>query len=128
MRKFLLCIFTIIVLNFFNCVYAGTVVYSENNKFGLKDTKGNIITKAEYKKLVRLGETAWIVQDGVRYGIMGDNGEFIVSPKYTHAERVLGKFVKFAKGDKYGIYDEKGFVILPVETECSVYKYKINEY
>jgi hypothetical protein len=140
MRKFILYLLTIFVLNFFNCVYAGTVVYSENNKFGLKDSKGNIITEAEYKKLVRLGESAWIVQDGARYGIMGDDGNFIVRPKFTHAERVLGKFVKFAKGDRYGIYDEKGFVILPVEyssidllygglfVTCKDYKYGISDF
>ena len=140
MRRLLLFTLIIFVLNVFSIVHASTVVYQENGKFGLKNSKGNIITKAEYKKIVRLGETAWIVQDGTRYGIINDDGKEIVNPKYTHAERVLGKYVKFGKGDKYGIYDEMGFEILPVEyssidllygglfVTCKDYKYGIADF
>ena len=105
----------ILLITCIQCSFADSVVYSENNKFGLKDKKDNIITKAEYKKLIRLGENAWIMQDGVKFGIINDEGRVLVKPKYNQAERVLGKFVKFRKGDKYGIFDEMGFEILPVQ-------------
>lgn len=94
---------------------ADNTVFSENGKFGLKDQNGNITVKAEYKKLIRLGDNSWIVQDGSKYGIIDDNGRTLVSAKYNRAERVLGKYAKFAKGDKYGIFDDSGFEILPVE-------------
>ena len=113
MKKVALIIYLLLICNQF--VQAESIVYSDNNKFGLKDNKGNIIIKAEYKKLVRLGETAWIMQDGTKFGIIDDNGNVLVKAKYNQAERVLGKFVKFRKGDKYGIFDEMGFEILPVE-------------
>ena len=96
-------------------IYAGTQVYSEDNKFGLKDDNGNIVAEAKYKKLVRLGEHAWIVQDGGKFGVLHDSGKMLVEPEYNQAERVLGKYVKFRKGSKYGIYDDMGFEILPVE-------------
>ena len=105
----------ILLITCIQCSFAESVVYSENNKFGLKDKNNNIITKAEYKKLIRLGENAWIMQDGVKFGIINDEGRVLVKPKYNQAERVLGKFVKFRKGDKYGIFDEMGFEILPVQ-------------
>ena len=102
-------------LLFQQCVSAEVSVYADNGKFGLKDEKGNIISEAKYKKLVRLGEKAWIMQSGGRFGILHDSGKVIVEPEYSQAERILGKYVKFRKGSKYGIYDEMGFEILPVE-------------
>ena len=120
-----------------SCVKASTHVYSEDEKFGLKDSDGTVYTKAEYKKLVKLGESAWIMQDGSKFGIISDEGRIIQEPKYTHAERILGKYVKLKKGELYGIYDEMGFDILPAEyssidllyggkfVTCKNYKYGI---
>ena len=105
----------ILLITCIQCSFAESVVYSDNNKFGLKDKNGNILLKAKCKKLIRLGETAWIMQDGVKFGVIDDNGHVLVKPKYNQAERVLGKFVKFRKGDKYGVFDEMGFEILSVE-------------
>ena len=39
-------------------------VYSEDGKFGLKDSDGNIIVEPDYKKMIRLGNTSWIIQKG----------------------------------------------------------------
>ena len=97
-----------------NFVFAEVSVYSNDGEFGLKNGE-NVITEAKYKKLVRLGETAWIMQEGSKFGIIRDDGTIIIKPKYNQAERVLGKFVKFNKGEKYGIFDEMGFALLPVE-------------
>ena len=112
MKRFALCF--LITILFANSVFADVSVYSENNKFGLKDGNNNI-TKPIYKKLIRLGESAWIIQDGTKFGLIDDSGNIIVKPIYNKAERVLGKLVKFSKGSKYGIFDEHGNIILPVE-------------
>lgn len=121
-----------------NSGFASVTVFQEKNRFGLKDGN-NIIVKAEYKKLVRLGNSAWIMQDGSKFGIIRDDGKILVEPRYNQAERVLGKYVKFAKGDKYGVFDEMGFVILPVEfssvdllyggmfVTCKDYKYGVTD-
>ena len=108
--------FTLLFLFFIiQSAYASTTVFSENGKFGLINDKKEIVAEAKYKKLVRLGEKSFIMQDGSRFGVINEDGEVLVEPKYNQAERVLGKFVKMAKGDKYGIFDEMGFDILPVE-------------
>ena len=97
-------------------VWANVSVYSDNNgKFGLKDSKGNVIAEPDYKKLIKLGESAWIMQKGNKFGVIHDTGKVIVEPKFNQAERVLGKYAKLRKGDKYGIYDDMGFEILPPE-------------
>jgi len=113
MKKLAFFILAIIFMQAY--VYSEVVTYSEGGKFGLKEKQGSTITDAKYKKLIKLGETAWIMQSGIKFGIIRDDGSIIIKPTYNQAERVLGKFVKFRKGDKYGIFDEMGFEILPVE-------------
>ena len=113
MKKFALLILLFLFVQ--QSIFAGTSIYSNNNKFGLKDGKGDIVVEAKYKKLVRLGEQAWIMQDGSKFGILHDSGKILVEPEYNQAERVLGKYAKFRKGSRYGIFDELGFELLPVE-------------
>ena len=115
----------LIILSLLLCqqiIFADVSVYSENNKFGLKD-KNNIITDAKYKKLVRLGAASWIIQDGIKFGIINDSGEIIVEPVYNQAERLLGKYVKFRKGSKYCLLNEYGQDILgePEENKITMY-------
>lgn len=87
-------------------------VFSEKNKFGLKDTYGNLITEADYSKLIRLGQTSWITQKKNRFGLIDCDGNIIIKPKYRHAERILGKFVKLGNDNDFGIYDEHGEVVV----------------
>lgn len=119
---------------------AAPIVFNEDGKFGLKDESGNIVVSPEYKKMIRLGESAWIIQKGSKFGVMSDEGKILVEPKYTYAERVLGKYVKLRKGSKYGIFDEMGFDVLPVEYSsidilyggmflvCKNYKYGVTDF
>ena len=37
-------------------------VYELNKYYGLKDSSDKVIVYAKYKKLIRLGNSAWIVQ------------------------------------------------------------------
>ena len=133
----LLILLLILILQ--NTSFAKPVVFNEEGKFGLKDDAGKIIVDAEYKKLIRLGETGWIIQDGTKFGIMNDNGQILVEPKYTRAERVLGKYAKLTRGSRCGLFDEKGFEILPPEYSsidllfggmfltCKNYKYGVTD-
>ena len=138
MKKLSLLILSLIILQ--NISFAEPMVFSNDGQFGLKDEKGNIIVDAEYKKLIRLGETGWLIQDGTKFGIMNDSGKILVEPKYNSADRVLGKFAKLGKGDKYGLFDEQGFEVLPVQYSsidllfggmfltCKNYKYGVTDF
>ncbi len=112
MKKLLLLI-SITFLLLQNISFAATEVYSEENKFGLKDTSGGIITKAEYNKLIRLGDNAFIAQKKSKFGIISDKGEILVHLKYRHADRVLGKYVKLGNYGDFGLYDSTGFAVIP---------------
>lgn len=138
MKKFALFVITMLMLQ--NVSFARPTVFSEDGNFGLKNEQGETIVDAKYKKLIRLGESSWIMQSGSKFGIIDDNGTVLVDAKYSKADRILGKFAKFAKGDKFGIFDEKGFVILPVEYSsidllfggmfltCKNYKYGVTDF
>lgn len=113
------------------------VVFSDEGNFGLKDKAGNIVVDAKYKKLIRLGESAWIIQKGSRFGLMDSSGNILIKPKYRHVDRVLGKYVKLGNDKDYGLYDDKGNAVIPAEYSmiepmfgemfltCKKYKYGI---
>lgn len=93
-------------------------VYSTGDKknlFGLKDKTGNIIVEAQYKKLIRLGNTSWIINKKNKYGIIDCSGNYLVEPKYRHVDRMLGKYAKLGNENDYGVYNENGEAIIPNE-------------
>ncbi len=111
MKKLLIFIFLIFILNI-NTASAELKIYNEENKFGLCDGN-NVVTEAVYNKIIRLGDSAFIVQKNAKFGIIDGEGKIIVPLKYRHAERVLGKYAKLGNYHDYGLYDETGFAIIP---------------
>ena len=90
-------------------------VFSEKGQFGLKDKSGNIVVKPDYKKIIRLGDSSWIVQKKNRFGIMDSSGNYLVNPKYRHADRFFGKYAKLGNDKDYGLYDETGKAVIAPE-------------
>lgn len=145
--KKIFCIFAITLLLAQNALYSQTlqgnlsmydvVVFSDDDKFGLKDKNGNIVVEAKYKKLIRVGNSSWIIQKGSKFGLMDTNGNYLVEPKYRHVDRILGKYAKFGNSKDYGLYNENGeIIIMPQYTRidplfgqmfltCKNYKYGI---
>lgn len=130
MKKFFILLGLILLLN--GCVFAedniqepikasvsmsDLTVFSSGKKnlFGLKDKQGNIIVEPQYKKLIRLGDSAWIVQKKNKFGLIDNNGNYLVEPKYRHADRILGKYLKIGNDNNFAIYNDKGEVIIPPE-------------
>lgn len=145
-------VLTVLFLLLQNCVFAAAdssfvtankmsdvEVYNEDGKFGLKLKNGQNITDADYKILIRVGNTSWIALKKNRYGLMDCDGNFIIEPRYRHVERVFGKYVKLGNDNDYGLYDEAGNVIIPPEYSsieplfgemfltCKNYKYGITD-
>lgn len=122
MKKFFI-IFLIFISVYTNFCSANEVyntenltVYSLNKKFGLKDSSDKIIVHAQYKKLIRLGKNAWIIQKrNNKFGLIDCKGKYLIPPKYTHVERLFDKFVKFGNDKDYGLYNEFGEVVIPPE-------------
>jgi len=96
-----------------NSAFADLTIYSENNKFGIKDENSNIITDAKYNKIIRLGNNSFIVQKKSKFGIIDKCGNILVPIKYRHVERILGQYAKLGNYGDFGLYDETGFAVLP---------------
>lgn len=111
--KKLLYFLILILLILKNSAYADVIIYSENNKFGIKDENQKIIVNSEYSKIIRLGDSSFIAQKKNKYGIIDKCGNVIVPLKYRHAERVLGQYVKLGNYGDFGLYDSTGFAIIP---------------
>ena len=72
----------LLLINSLSAFSADEIVqtYGENNKFGLIKNNEKI-TKAEFKKLIRLGESSWLFLKGSKYGIISNTGEVLT---YNH--------------------------------------------
>lgn len=87
--------------------------FSQNERWGFKDKNDNIIVEPIYKKLIRLGDSSWIVQNKRnKFGLIDNYGNVIVPIKYNHADRLVTKFAKFGNTYDYGVYDEYGNTIV----------------
>lgn len=151
MKKFLLFIGLIFI--FQNIVFADVekgavtnsneiIIFTENNKvFGLKSQdNGKVIIKPQYKKIIRLGQSSFIVQKKSKFGLIDLNGNILVPIEYTHVDRILGKYLKIGKNNRYALYDEKGKLILERKytsidllfggmlLTCQNYKYGVVDY
>ena len=90
-------------------------VYQSKGKYGLEKSDGTQITKAIYKKIIRLGNKSWIVQRKNKFGLIDYNGDYIIFPRYRNVQRIDSKFAKFGNDNDYGLYDENGFTIIQPE-------------
>lgn len=151
MRKFLLFISLILIFPNVVCadVKTGNVtksseikIYTDNNKvFGLKRLDDDkIIVNPAYKKIIRLGDSSFIVQKKSKFGLIDLNGNILVPIEYTHVDRMLGRYLKIGKNNRYALYDEKGKQILERKYSsidllfggmlltCENYKYGVVDY
>jgi hypothetical protein len=92
------------------------ILYQVDEKWGLKDQNGEILTEPIYKKMIRIGYHSWLVQTKRnKYGLTDEYGNIIIEPRYRHTDRILGKYVKLGNTNDFGIYNEYGELIIPHE-------------
>ena len=88
---------------------------NEKGLWGLKDESGNVLIEPQYKKLIALGSTSYIVQKRGKFGLVDKQNNVLVPIKYSHTSRVLGKYLRIGNGSKYALYNEKGEELLKME-------------
>lgn len=115
MKKSILCfICTFLLVQNAFAVQEIINTYTDDNKFGLIQGK-NKITEAKYSKLIRLDDSSWLCLYKNKYGIINNSGQVLIEPKYTSAQRYVGKYAKLGLGGKYMIVDSNGNIIIDRE-------------
>ncbi|MDO5436581.1 MAG: WG repeat-containing protein [bacterium] len=112
-----------LIFAFFNCgAYAITEDYTDAKAFtnekglwGLKLSDDEVLISPQYKKFIPLGKSSFIVQKRGKFGLVDYENNILVPIKYSHVERMLGKYLKIGNGSKFGLYNEKGEELLGVE-------------
>ena len=91
MKKFFILLGLIVMFSgaAFAQMQAGSVVenvpvtvFKQDNLFGLKDAEGNIIVEPQYKKMIKLGNSSFIVQKRSKFGLTDYSGNILVPVKY----------------------------------------------
>ncbi len=90
-------------------------VFQENNRFGLMSETCQVLVKPVFKKLIKVGDSAWICQKNNRFGMIDKSGNYLVKPKYRFADRVFGKYAKLGNSKDFGLYDETGTAVIAPE-------------
>lgn len=109
----------LIILSIILCISAyaadsAVQTYSEENKFGLTNGSEKI-TEAKYTKLIRLKDTSWLFLYKNKFGIIDNEGNILVEPKFTQAQRYVGRFAKLGSKGLFCLYDENANLIIPQE-------------
>jgi len=113
MKKIIL-ILLLLILSSFSYAEDLTVTYASNNKFGLMRNEEKI-TEASYNKLIRLGDTSWLFLKKGKYGIIDNDGNTLVEPIYSSAQRYIGHYAKLGRGGLYAIFDNFGNMVIDRE-------------
>jgi len=90
-------------------------IFQDKNCFGLKSETGEILVMPVFRKLIKIGDLAWIAQKNSRFGLIDKSGSYLVEPKYRFADRMFGKYAKLGNGKDYGLYDETGYAVIAPE-------------
>lgn len=101
---------------------------------GIMDTKGNVIIKPQYDKIINILPHALIVQNYGVLGVVSKSGEEIIPSKYSHIKYDPAGFYLLAKFNKWQIADQKGHIITDKKYDeiievypQSVFKVKLND-
>ena len=114
MKKIILIVISLLIMPFAAAEDIITIPYASGNKFGLIRGEEKI-TEAIYSKLIRLGDTAWLFLKKGRYGIIDNDGNILVEPKFSSAQRFVGHYAKLGFGGLFAIYDNHGKLIVDRE-------------
>lgn len=91
-------------------------VYEENDQFGLRDSKKQIVVKPVYKNIKRSSFGLFAVQDKrSKWALFNDNGVRVTKFEFDNMEQRLPKIIELRKGGLVGLFDEKGKELIPIQ-------------
>ena len=86
----------------------GTLDYSLEGPVGVIDTNGNYLISPAFEEIFSLSAGLFRARTNGLYGIVAEDGQFLLEPEYTAIQMVLGSkgdFFQVRKNDLWGVID-----------------------
>ncbi|MBI3510705.1 MAG: WG repeat-containing protein [Bacteroidetes bacterium] len=100
----------------------GRAIVSENDKYGLIDTKGNFIVQPQFEFFYDLGGGYYQTKnEDDLAGVVDSTGKVILQPVFTEVFHLQKNFFTVEKDELNGCYDLSGKEIFPPKSTRSVY-------
>ncbi len=106
------------------CVYEylsyqeGVILASKDDKCGIIDIYGNIISDFNYKEFGETGKGLIAALDfDDKYGVIDTKGEIVIPFIYDYISYILDDYIIVCEGDKMGVIDRTGKLIIPCQYE-----------
>ena len=95
--------------------YGGIAAIKLKNKWGFINTRGRIVVPPCYDEVIP-SRPPIIVKRGNKYGLIDKHGNYVIKPICDRIEPYNAKrSYLVVKGEKYGLFNEKGQVLAPIE-------------
>jgi hypothetical protein len=97
----------------------GVYVHNDSMSGFIRWRDGKFIPmKMKYVSYYNLGDSSFVGKQGNKYGILGSNGNIVVSAIYDTIERPVNGFCRVRKNGKVGLMNTAGKFLL--KTNCSI--------
>lgn len=92
------------------------IVHEDDDTFSIYDNTGNYQRKISYRQVGNFGDNGMaLVGNGSKLGFADEYGNLIIGYQYDSAREFFGGFCPVCIDEKWGIIDENGNEIVPLE-------------
>lgn len=92
--------------------HEGLISFSENNKFGFKDSNNNVVIPARYENVGCFNEGLVSVSINGKMGYINHNGDMVVPAQYDFTNFFSNGLAVVCKNDKWGYINKKGEIVI----------------
>ncbi|MDY0139767.1 MAG: WG repeat-containing protein [Candidatus Izemoplasmatales bacterium] len=90
----------------------GNIFYFSNERWGLMDETGEILTDALYEEVNEFQDSRALVMSGDKYGFIDQKGKNVVSLKYDDGRTFSNGLASVKNNEKWGYIDEDGEIVI----------------
>lgn len=92
------------------------IAYKENGLYGLLDNQGRMLASPAYSDISFAENNSLLpVQQNGKTGFLNTKGQLVVKPIYTSAKAFIKQRSIVQLGNRYGVIDTTGKLVLPIE-------------
>ncbi|MDR1056955.1 MAG: WG repeat-containing protein [Prevotellaceae bacterium] len=91
------------------------IKFSENGKYGFRNTEGHVLVRAEYDWANDFSEGLALVKTEGKWGYIDKAGEMIIPAKYDWGDDFSDGLAKVSVRFKYGYVDTSGKEVIPLK-------------